>query len=79
MSSIHDSRYRKLIHDLTTIRELKKVTQVQLAVSLKKPQSYIAKVENFDRRIDVIELQDWLNALDVCIVKFLKENLLDKS
>jgi len=46
------------------------MTQVQLASSLKKPQSYVAKVENFDRRLDIIELQDWLNALDIDISKF---------
>ncbi|ENU36981.1 hypothetical protein F970_00162 [Acinetobacter sp. CIP 102082] len=46
------------------------MTQVELASSLKKPQSYIAKVENFDRRIDIIELQDWLKALDTEIPIF---------
>jgi len=75
MSSIHDPRYIKLIHDLVVIRESKKVTQVELASSLKKPQSYVAKVENLDRRIDVLELQDWLNALDVSIISFLEKEL----
>lgn len=75
MSSIHDPRYRKLIQKLIAIRELKKITQVELASSLKKPQSYVAKVENFDRRIDVLELYDWLNTLDTSIDLFLKENL----
>jgi len=57
------------------IRELKKVTQVELATSLKKPQSYIAKVENLDRRLDVLELQDWLSALDISIISFLEKEL----
>ena len=73
MSSIHDPRYRKLIQKLIALRELKKITQVQVASSLKKPQSYVAKVENFDRRMDIIELYDWLKALDVPIENFLKE------
>lgn len=64
MSSIHDPRYRKAIQKLIDLRESKKITQVQLASSLKKPQSYIAKVENFERRLDFIELYDWLIALD---------------
>lgn len=63
MSSIHDPRYQKLIKQLVSLRELKNVTQVQLASSLKKPQSYVAKVENLERRIDVIELHDWLKSL----------------
>ncbi len=46
MSSIHDPRYRKLIQKLIAIRELRKITQVELASSLEKNQSYIAKVEN---------------------------------
>ena len=71
MSSIHDPRYKKLIQELITIRELKKITQVELATSLKKPQSYVAKVENLDRRIDVLELQDWLSVLDMSIIRFL--------
>lgn len=71
MSSIHDPRYKKLIKELIQIRELKNITQVELATSLKKPQSYIAKVENLDRRIDVIELHDWLSALDKPISDFL--------
>ncbi len=56
MSSIHDPRYIKLIRELIAIRESKKITQIELATSLKKPQSYVAKVENLDRRIDVLEL-----------------------
>ncbi len=75
MSSIHDPRYINLIKSLISIREKRKVTQVQLASSLKKPQSYIAKVENFERRIDVLELHDWLNVLEISIVNFLEENL----
>ncbi|MFW1763576.1 MULTISPECIES: helix-turn-helix domain-containing protein [Acinetobacter] len=71
MSSIHDPRYKNLIKELIRIRELKNITQVELATSLKKPQSYIAKVENLDRRIDVIELHDWLSALDKSISDFL--------
>lgn len=72
MSSIHDPRYRNLIKKLIQIREFKNVTQVELAASLKKPQSYIAKVENLDRRIDVLELHDWLVALDAHLVDFLE-------
>ena len=71
MSSIHDPRYKKLIKELIRIRELKNITQVELATSLKKPQSYIAKVENLDRRIDVLELHDWLSELDKPISEFL--------
>lgn len=74
MSSIHDPRYQKLIEHLIRIREFKNITQVELASSLKKHQSYVSKIENFDRRIDIIELYDWLNALNVSVISFLEEN-----
>ncbi|KYQ79711.1 DNA-binding protein [Acinetobacter lactucae] len=72
MSSIHDPRYIGLINCLIKIREERKVTQVQLASSLKKHQSYVAKIENLDRRIDLIELKDWLNALNIKFSEFIK-------
>ncbi len=65
MSSIHDVRYKNIIIGLIRTRESLNITQVQLALTLKKPQSYVAKVENFDRRIDLIELLDWLDALNI--------------
>ncbi|MEB6636327.1 helix-turn-helix transcriptional regulator [Acinetobacter baumannii] len=72
MSSIHDPRYISLIKILISMREERKVTQVQLATSLKKHQSYVAKIENLDRRIDLIELKDWLTALNIKFSEFIK-------
>ncbi|ENZ1200871.1 helix-turn-helix domain-containing protein [Acinetobacter baumannii] len=71
MSSIHDPRYIGLIKCLISIREEKNITQVELASFLRKPQSYIAKVENFDRRIDILELNDWLKAMDSKLSEFI--------
>jgi transcriptional regulator with XRE-family HTH domain len=65
MKSIHDPRYLLLIQRLIAAREAAAVTQVQLAELLARPQSYIAKVENLDRRLDIVELSDWLKALKV--------------
>ena len=77
MSSIHDPRYKRLIQELIYIRELKKITQVELATSLKKPQSYVAKVENLDRRLDILELNDWLIALDISIIHFIEKTFTE--
>ncbi|MEN8549021.1 helix-turn-helix transcriptional regulator [Acinetobacter soli] len=47
------------------LRESKNVTQVELTHRLKKPQSYVSKIEILERSIDVIELIDWLVALSI--------------
>lgn len=73
MRSIHDPRYQDLIKKLIDLRESKKVTQVELARRLNKPQSYVSKVEILERRIDVIELSDWLNAIHVKITDFITQ------
>lgn len=72
MSSIHDPRYIGLIKSLIKMREERKITQVQLATSLKRHQSYVAKIENLDRRIDLIELNDWLTALNIKFSEFIE-------
>ena len=64
MSTIHDERYVKLVDLLKQIRQNKSIKQVELAGELRKPQSYVAKIEGLERRLDVIELYDWLLALD---------------
>ncbi|MFX9085504.1 XRE family transcriptional regulator, partial [Acinetobacter baumannii] len=33
---------------------------------------YVAKIENLDRRIDILELMDWLECLNSNIDEFLK-------
>lgn len=63
MNTIYDPRYVKLIEHLAHIRTTKKITQAQLAETLKQEQSFVSKVENLDRRLDIIELYDWLSAL----------------
>ncbi|WP_159874670.1 helix-turn-helix domain-containing protein [Aquitalea denitrificans] len=71
MKSIHDERYRSLIEKLIELRKDGSITQVQLAERLGKPQSYIAKIENFERRLDVVELTDWVKALGSNLQKII--------
>lgn len=72
MRSIHDPRYQDLIKKLIELRESKNVTQVELAHRLGKPQSYVSKIEILERRIDIIELLDWLYFLEVDPSIFIK-------
>lgn len=55
MSSIYSDEYQLVIKLLRSARIERGITQSQLAKSLGKPQSFIAKVENGERRLDVIE------------------------
>lgn len=73
MKSIHDPRYTALINKLRDVRKERNLTQQDLIAKLGKPMSYLAKVENFERRLDLIELQDLLNAMDVKLSDFLKD------
>lgn len=73
MSTIHDQRYIKLIEQLVAARKRAGVTQEALADALHTEQSTVSKVESFDRRIDIIELYDWLVAIGCGHRKFLEE------
>ncbi|WP_299850379.1 helix-turn-helix transcriptional regulator [uncultured Roseovarius sp.] len=53
--SIYDERYRELIEALRTARREAGITQQQVALALDKPQSYVAKFEGHERRLDMIE------------------------
>lgn len=48
---------------LVEARKAKGLTQAELADALGKPQSFVAKYENGERRIDVIEFVDITAAL----------------
>jgi transcriptional regulator with XRE-family HTH domain len=73
MKSIHDPRYRQFVERLVFARETAAITQTELAKRLGKHQSFIAKVENLDRRLDVVEVADWLTALGQSPSVFLSD------
>lgn len=56
MKTIHSEKYRYLLALLRESREAAGITQAQLSKQLGKPQSYVSKYENGDRRLDVIEM-----------------------
>ncbi len=67
--SIHSKEYREIIHRLIAARLKAGVTQVQAGLKLKKPQSYISKIERRERRIDIVELKH--------LLKIYRQNLRD--
>ena len=55
MKSIYEGAYQTLIKLLVEARIEAGMTQQQLADKLGRPQSFVSKTENNDRRLDVIE------------------------
>lgn len=67
MKSIYSDDYISIILALRQIRISKKITQTDLAVRLGVHQSFISKIENRERRLDVVEFLSWIDALDVSV------------
>ena len=63
--TIYSQTYRALIERLTDARVGARLTQQVVADRLGRPQSYIAKVEGCERRLDVIEFLEIAAAIGV--------------
>lgn len=55
--SIHTKEYRTVLNRLKKTRLEIGLKQEEVAKILKKPQSYISKIERGERRLDVTELK----------------------
>ncbi|MEM7760542.1 MAG: helix-turn-helix transcriptional regulator [Cyanobacteria bacterium P01_A01_bin.40] len=55
MSSIFGEEYQAFLKFLITARKQAGLTQQTVADSLKRPQSFVSKYENGERRLDVVE------------------------
>lgn len=75
MKTIHQDRYSRLIGEMVKLRKDKKVTQTQLAQQLGKPQSYVAKIETLERKLDIVEFVDWCNAIGQSPSELLRTQL----
>lgn len=62
-----------MVEHLKKIRKAKAIRQEDLGERLKWKQQDISRVESLVRRLDFIELCDWLDALDYKIDDFLCE------
>ena len=56
--SIYSKDYRNVIERLRKTRLDAGLKQSEVAQKLKKPQSYISKIERGERRIDIAELKE---------------------
>ena len=76
MKSIYTDDYINIISVLRAIRINKNITQAEMAKRLNTTQSFVSKVENRERRLDVIELLSWIDALGVSVSDVLPEKYI---
>lgn len=80
--SLRTPGHLALMQVLTEARKEMRVTQQELADRLDRPQSYVAKVETGERRLDVIEFIEWTTAIGVPSAKLMSkiaESVLGKE
>ena len=68
-----DIRRETLRRELREARLRAGLRQVDLAAALGKPQSYIAKIERGERRIDMIETIDLCHAVKLDLKALIKK------
>lgn len=70
--SIHTPQHQKLRELLIAARKKANLTQAEVAERLGRPQSFVAKYEGGERRLDVIEFVEVARAIGVDPVKTLR-------
>lgn len=71
--SLRTPGHLALMQVLTEARKEKRITQQELADRLDRPQSYVAKVETGERRLDVIEFIEWTTAIGVSSAQLVQQ------
>jgi len=74
MAPVHDPEYQRMLARLRQARETAGLTQTQVAETLRKPQSYVSKVENGERRIDPVELARFAEIYGRDVAYFLSDS-----
>ncbi len=78
MSSIYSEEYQHVIRLLRETRLEKSITQEKLAQAFGRPQSFIAKVENGERRLNVVEFVHIAHLLSLNPIQILDKIKLKK-
>lgn len=71
--SLHSYPYEVFRKMLVKARQISGLTQVQLANALGKPQSYVSKIEQGERRLDFSEFVAVACILGIDIARFVEE------
>jgi transcriptional regulator with XRE-family HTH domain len=68
---IYSDKYQAFLKRLRQARKERGMTQVEVASQLGKHQSYIAKCESGERRVDIVELAEFAELYNKPIDYFL--------
>lgn len=71
--SVFTDRYKLFLNLLVQERKNRGITQVLLAKRLNKPQSYVSKYENGERRLDIVEFLDIAACLELDAAAFIQK------
>jgi transcriptional regulator with XRE-family HTH domain len=71
--SAHSEKYKALVVALRSARERAGLTQTEVARRLARPQSFVAKYERGERRLDVVEFAEITKALEVNATKLFSQ------
>jgi transcriptional regulator with XRE-family HTH domain len=64
--------HKALLDLLVAARKKAGLTQAEVAKKLRRPQSFVAKYENGERRLDIVEFVELSRALDADPVAMLR-------
>lgn len=71
MSTVHSARYKEFLKRLRAARVDAGFTQLDVARALRKPQSFVSKCESGERRVDVVELEQFAGVYSRSLLDFL--------
>lgn len=71
--SVFTREYAVLRELLREARGNAHITQVELAERLGETQSFVSKCERGERRLDLVQLRAWCNALGVGLRQFVED------
>ncbi len=71
--SVSSEDYRRFRQLLRELRRQAGLSQTELAERLNRPQSFVSKAESGERRIDIIELRSFCQALGISLPEFIEQ------
>lgn len=69
---LHSPEYAYFLEELRAVRERVEMSQTELAERIGEHQTFVSKCERGIRRLDIVELKRWTDALGVGLVGFSK-------